>query len=155
MVSRPSVDPINTRLRRRLPLRLALWLTRWKNVLLTMYVFRLCRRSPARMRELLLGGVRQALGPEADIATHFTPRYNPWEQRLCLVPDSDFFRAINKGRASVVTDHVESFCETGVKLRSGATLDADIIVSWPCSATPRCTSTASAWSPRAPSTTRA
>jgi monooxygenase len=129
MVARPSVDPIGTTLRRRLPLRLALRLTRWKNVLLGMYVYRLCKRRPQRMRELLLGGVRQALGPRADIATHFTPRYNPWEQRLCLVPDGDFFGAINKGRASVVTDHIESFTETGLKLRSGATLDADIIVS--------------------------
>ena len=129
MVARPSVDPISTRLRRRLPLRLALRLTRWKNVLMGMYVYRLCKRSPQRMRELLLGGIRQALGPKADIATHFTPRYNPWEQRLCLVPDGDFFKAINKGRASVVTDHIESFTEAGVKLQSGATLDADIIVS--------------------------
>jgi monooxygenase len=129
MVARPSVDPINIRLRQRLPLRLALGLTRWKNVLLGMWVFRLCRQQPERMRALLLGGVRQALGPEADIATHFTPRYNPWEQRLCLVPDGDFFQAINKGRASVVTDHVESFTETGVLLRSGSTLAADIIVS--------------------------
>ena len=129
MVARPSVDPIGSRLRQRLPLRLALLLTRWKNVLLTMYVFWLCKRSPQRMRTLLLGGVRQALGPKADIATNFTPRYNPWEQRLCLVPDGDFFQAINQGRASVVTDHIESFTETGLKLRSGATLDADIIVS--------------------------
>ena len=129
MVARPSVDPIGKRLRRRLPLRLALRLTRWKNVLLGMYVFRLCRHQPARMRELLLGGVRQALGPEADLATHFTPRYNPWEQRLCLLPDGDFFQAINKGRASVVTDHIEAFTETDLKLKSGATLDADIVVS--------------------------
>jgi len=129
VVARPSVDPVSTSLRRRLPLRLALRLTRWKNVLLGMYVYRLCKRSPQRMRALLLGGVRQALGPKADIATDFTPRYNPWEQRLCLVPDGDFFQAINEGRASVVTEHIESFTETGVKLRSGATLDADIIVS--------------------------
>jgi cation diffusion facilitator CzcD-associated flavoprotein CzcO len=129
MVARPSVDPVNTRLRRRLPLNLALKLTRWKNVLMGMYVFRLCKRSPQRMRELLLGGVRQALGPKADIATHFTPRYNPWEQRLCLVPDGDFFKAINKGNASVVTDQIESFTETGLKLKSGAALDADIVVS--------------------------
>ena len=129
MVARPSVDPVGMRLRRRLPLRLALQLTRWKNVLLGMYVFRLSRRNPQRMRQLLLGGVRHALGPEADIATHFTPRYNPWEQRLCLVPDGDFFRAINAGRASVVTDHIASLTETGIALRSGATLDADIIVS--------------------------
>ena len=129
MVARPSVDPIGSRLRRVLPLRLALGLTRWKNVLLGMYVFRLCKREPERMSKLLLGGVRQALGPKADIATHFTPRYNPWEQRLCLLPDGDFFRAVNSGRASVITDHVESFTETGMKLRSGATLEADIIVS--------------------------
>jgi cation diffusion facilitator CzcD-associated flavoprotein CzcO len=129
MVARPSVDPIATRLRRRLPLRLALALTRWKNVLLTMYVFRLCRRTPERARQLLLGGVRQALGPDADIATHFTPRYNPWEQRLCLVPDGDLFRALKQGRASVVTDEIESFTGTGLRLRSGRSLDADIVVS--------------------------
>ncbi|MEJ8821336.1 NAD(P)/FAD-dependent oxidoreductase [Variovorax humicola] len=129
MVARPSVDPLDTRLRRRLPLRMALTLTRWKNVLLGMFIFRLCKRRPQRMRELLLGGVRRALGPQADIATHFTPRYNPWEQRLCLVPDGDFFKAINTGRASVVTDHIESFTETGLKLKSGAALDADIVVS--------------------------
>ena len=129
MVARPSVDPIGTWLRRRLPLRLALRVTRWKNVLMGMYVFRLCRRSPQRMRELLLGGVRQALGPKADIATDYTPRYNPWEQRLCLVPDGDFFKAISSGRASVVTDHIESITEKGIRLQSGATLEADIIVS--------------------------
>ncbi|WP_213959504.1 NAD(P)/FAD-dependent oxidoreductase [Variovorax sp. dw_954] len=129
MVSRPSVDPINTKLRERLPLKMALKLTRWKNVLMGMYVFRLCRKSPQRMRQLLLGGVRQALGPKADIATHFTPRYNPWEQRLCLVPDGDFFKALNNGSASVVTDQIASFTESGLQLQSGASLDADIIVS--------------------------
>ena len=129
MVSRPSVDPVSTWLRRRLPERLALRLTRWKNVLMGMYVFRLCRSKPQRMRELLLGGVREALGPQADIATHFTPRYNPWEQRLCLVPDGDFFSAIKSGRASIATDQIETITETGVKLQSGAMLEADIIVS--------------------------
>jgi len=129
MVARPSVDPIAAKLRRRLPLRLALALTRWKNILLTMYVFRLCKRKPERMRELLLGGVRNALGPDADIATHFTPRYNPWEQRLCLVPDGDFFQAVKSGRASIVTEEIDSFSATGIRLRSGATLDADIVVS--------------------------
>ncbi len=129
MAALPSVDPVSTWLRRWLPLRLALWLTRWKNVLLAIAVFQLCKRRPQRMRELLLKGVRHALGPDADIATHFTPRYNPWEQRLCLVRDGDLFRAINAGSASVVTDHIECFTETGVKLRSGVALDADIIVS--------------------------
>ena len=129
MAEMPSVDPISTWLRRWLPLRQALWLTRWKNVLLAILVFQLCRSRPQRMRELLLGRVSRALGPSADIATHFTPRYNPWEQRLCLVPDGDLFRAIHAGRASVVTDHIATFTETGVTLRSGATLDADVIVS--------------------------
>jgi len=129
MVARPSVDPVATRLRRRLPLKLALGLTRWKNILLGMYVFRLCKRQPEKMRALLLGGVRKALGPDADVATHFTPRYNPWEQRLCLVPDGDFFEAVKGGRASVVTGEIESFTATGVRLRSGATLAADIVVS--------------------------
>lgn len=129
MAARPSVDPIDEGLRRRLPLRMALALSRWKNVLLSMYVFRLSRKNPTRMRKLLLGGVRQALGPEADIATHFTPRYNPWQQRLCLVPDGDLFKAITSGRASVVTDHIESFTERGIRLRSGTVLEADIVVS--------------------------
>ncbi len=129
MVARPSLDPLGARLRSVLPLTAALWLTRWKNILFGLFVVRMCRRRPQRMRELLLGGVRHALGPQADIAKDYTPRYNPWEQRLCLVPDGDFFKAIRSGRASVVTDQIESFTETGVTLASGATLPADIIVS--------------------------
>ncbi len=129
MVAQPSIDPVSSWLRRHLPLSLALGLTRWKNVLLAMLVFRLCRRSPQRMRKLFLAGVRKALGAGADIATHFTPRYNPWEQRLCLVPDGDFFHAIRNGRASVITDHIHSLTERGVRLQSGAELAADIIVS--------------------------
>lgn len=129
IVARPSVDPIDVQLRRRLPLAAALKLMRWKNVLSGLLMVRLCRRHTQRVRSLLLGGVRHALGPTADIATDFTPRYNPWEQRLCLVPDGDFFKAIHSGRASVVTDHIASFTESGVKLVSGKTLEADIIVT--------------------------
>jgi monooxygenase len=129
MVARPSLDPLGARLRSVLPLRTALWLTRWKNILFGLFVVRMCKRRPKRMRELLLGGVRHALGPQADIAKDYTPRYNPWEQRLCLVPDGDFFKAVRNGRASVVTDQIVSFTETGVTLASGATLPADIIVS--------------------------
>jgi cation diffusion facilitator CzcD-associated flavoprotein CzcO len=129
MVTRPSVDPVSGWLRRWLPQRPALWLTRWKNVLLGLYVFGLARRRPDRVGALLLAGVRQALGPGADLATDYTPRYNPWVQRLCLVPDGDFFRAIAGGKASIVTDHVESFTAKGLRLRSGRTLDADIVVS--------------------------
>ncbi|HYR68079.1 MAG TPA: NAD(P)/FAD-dependent oxidoreductase [Reyranella sp.] len=129
MVARPSRDPLADKLRRRLPLKLAYAATRWKNVLLGMYFYQMCKRKPDKVKSLLLGGVRQMLGPHYDVETHFTPRYNPWDQRLCLVPDADFFRAIRRGKVSVVTDHVESFTESGLKLRSGAALDADLIVT--------------------------
>ena len=129
VVARPSQDGIANGLRRLLPARLAYSLTRWKQVLLTMYFFNLCRRNPARAKWLLLGGVRARLGPDYDVATHFTPRYNPWEQRLCLVPDGDLFHAIRSKRASVVTDHIETFTEKGLKLKSGAEIEADLIVT--------------------------
>ena len=129
VVSRPSVDRLANRLRRWLPLRLAYGLTRWKNVLLGQYFFGLCRRKPALARRGLLRMVRAELGPDYDVATHFTPRYNPWEQRLCLVPDGDFFRAIRGGRATVVTDEIERFTPTGIRLKSGRELPADLIVT--------------------------
>ena len=129
MAARPSVDALDVRLRRYLPQRVALGIARWKNVLLSQFVVALCKHRPQRMRKLLLGGVHRALGPGVDIATHFTPRYNPWEQRLCLVPYGDFFEAIKSGRASVMTDRIASFTETGLRLASGALLDADIIVT--------------------------
>jgi monooxygenase len=129
MVARPSQDQLANKLRRRLPIKLAYWATRWRNVLLGMYFYQMCKRKPDKVKSLLLGGVRQMLGPDYDIDTHFTPRYNPWDQRLCLVPDADFFRAIRRGKVSLVTDHIESFTETGVKLKSGVELAADLIVT--------------------------
>lgn len=129
MVARPSQDTFANRLRRHLPLGLAYMATRWKNVLLGMYFYQMCKRQPDKVTRLLLGGVRQMLGPDYDIATHFTPRYKPWDQRLCLVPDADFFRAIRAGKVSIVTDHIETFTEAGLKLKSGAELAADLIVT--------------------------
>ncbi|MDN6887501.1 NAD(P)/FAD-dependent oxidoreductase [Variovorax sp. CAN2819] len=129
VVARPAQDPIARRLRRIFPAGLAYGLTRWKNVLLSMYFFRLARRKPDYAKKMILGGVRQALGPDYDVATHFTPRYNPWDQRLCLVPDGDLFAAINAGRASMVTDHVESFTPRGIRLKSGTDLEADVVVT--------------------------
>ena len=129
VVARPSQDGIANGLRRVLPAKLAYSLTRWKQVLLTMYFFNLCRRNPGRAKWLLLGGVRAHLGRDYDIAKHFTPRYNPWEQRLCLVPDGDLFKAIKSKRASVVTDEIDSFTETGLKLKSGAQIEADLVVT--------------------------
>jgi len=94
-----------------------------------MYFFQLSRRQPARVKQLILGGVRMALGADYDIATHFTPRYNPWDQRLCLVPDGDLFRAIREKRASVVTAEIDRFTNGGVRLKDGSQLQADIIVT--------------------------
>jgi cation diffusion facilitator CzcD-associated flavoprotein CzcO len=129
IVSLPGEDPVANWLRRHLPARVAYGITRWKNVLITLLIFRYCRRNPERARALITRWVSKELGPGFDVGTHFNPRYNPWEQRLCLVPDSDLFRAMREGRASVVTDQIESFTETGLKLRSGTTLDADLIVT--------------------------
>ena len=129
IVARPSEDALANKMRRWLPGKLAYSLTRWKRVLLGIYIFQLCRRDPAKVKGLIAGGVRMALGPDYDVAKHFTPRYNPWDQRLCLAPDGDFFAAINSGSASVATDEIECFTETGIQLKSGAHLDADVIVT--------------------------
>lgn len=129
VVSRPAEDQLANRLRRHLPARLAYGLTRWRNVLLTMFFYNLARRRPERFKQQVIGGVRRHLGRDYDVATHFTPSYNPWDQRLCLAPDADLFHAIKAGRASVATDGIETFTETGIKLRSGAELPADIIVT--------------------------
>jgi monooxygenase len=129
IVARPSEDALAIKMRRWLPTKLAYGLTRWKQVLLSLYVFQLCRRDPAKVRRLIAGGVRAALGPDYDVAQHFTPRYNPWDQRLCLAPDGDFFAAIKSGDASIATDEIERFTPTGLQLKSGAHLDADLVVT--------------------------
>jgi monooxygenase len=129
VVARPAEDSIANRLRRRLPITLAYGLTRWKNVLLGMYFYQLCKRRPDRAKAMILKGVRYFLGPDYDIEKHFTPRYNPWDQRLCLVPDADLFRAIRAKQVSVVTDQIETFTETGIRLKSGSELEADLVVT--------------------------
>jgi monooxygenase len=129
VVSRPAQDPLANKLRRNLSPGLAYHLIRWRNVLFGMYFFQLSRRKPARVKDLILRGVRMALGPDYDIATHFTPRYNPWDQRLCLVPDGDLFKAIRDSRASVVTKEIDTFTGKGIRLKDGSELEADIIVT--------------------------
>src|SRR6266536_1162967 len=129
VVARPAEDALANMLRKNLSAKLAYHMIRWRNVLFGMYFFQLCRRKPERVKQLSLGGVRMALGPDYDIATHFTPRYNPWDQRLCLVPDGDLFNAIRDGRAAVITDQIDNFTETGLQLKSGEHLDADIVVT--------------------------
>ncbi len=129
MAALPDVDRLANWLNRQLPAKLAYGITRWKNVLLGMFFFALSRRRPAIVKKAMIAGVQKALGPEYDVHTHFTPRYNPWDQRVCLVPNGDLFEAIRQRRASVVTDHIESFTEKGIALKSGRELEADLIVT--------------------------
>ncbi|MSP98172.1 MAG: NAD(P)/FAD-dependent oxidoreductase [Betaproteobacteria bacterium] len=129
VVARPSEDAMSNWLRRHLPAMFAYVISRWKRVLLQMYFYNLCQRNPDKVKALILGGVRAYLGPDFDVDRHFTPRYKPWNQRMCLVPDGDLFFAIRKKKASVVTDLIETFTERGVKLASGDEREADLIVT--------------------------
>ncbi len=129
MVSLPDTDVIANFLRKILPDKLAYAITRWKNIRWQQSVYRRTRTKPEKVKEFLLNRVRKELGPDYDIETHFTPRYNPWDQRLCLVPNSDFFHSIRSGKASIVTDHLDTFTENGVLLESGEELEADIIIT--------------------------
>ena len=129
IVAIPSEDALANWLHRHLPARLAHSMARWKSILLGMYFYTMARRRPAFTKQAIVGLVQKELGPEYDVDTHFTPRYNPWDQRLCLVPDGDLFAAIRSGTVSVATDHIATFTETGIRLRSGQELSADIIVT--------------------------
>jgi monooxygenase len=129
IVSLPVEDPLARVLQRFLSARRAFPLVRWKNVLVTMLSFQLSRRRPGLMKAMIKKGIARQLPPAFDLDTHFTPTYNPWDQRLCLVPGGDLFRALRSGRASVVTDEIETFTEKGLKLASGAELEADLIVT--------------------------
>ncbi len=128
VVSRPAEDALANWLRGKLPATLAYDLARWKNVLLGHFFYELARRKPALTKKRILELIQKELGPDYDM-THFSPRYAPWDQRLCLVPDNDLFIAIREQRAAVVTDHIDTFTETGIRLRSGDELPADIVVT--------------------------
>ena len=128
-VSRPEKDKLANTLRKFLPASWAYMIPRWRNIVLQRFFFNLARTKPEKTKERLIQGVADLLPKDYDVATHFTPKYNPWDQRLCLVPDADMFDAIKEGRASVVTDHIETFTPRGIKLKSGKELDADIIVT--------------------------
>jgi cation diffusion facilitator CzcD-associated flavoprotein CzcO len=124
----PAENPMAKSLRKWLPVDWAFRLTRWQQIMFQIYVYQLSRRRPKDLRRYLLGQVRKKLGPDYDVATHFTPDYNPWDQRLCAVPDGDMFTAIREGRAEVVTDHIDEFNREGIQLKSGKQLDADIVI---------------------------
>jgi cation diffusion facilitator CzcD-associated flavoprotein CzcO len=129
VVSSPAQDAFANRLRASLPGKLAYAITRWRNVLFGMMFFRMARKNPDKVKAGILKMVRDEMGPDYDVDTHFTPSYNPWDQRLCLVPDADLFTSLKAGRTSVVTDHIDHFDADGIVLKSGQTLPADVVVS--------------------------
>ncbi len=128
VVSRPGRDHLALWLDRWLPSSVAYGLARWKNILQGLLYFQLARRYPVFFKTYLLQLVNQALRGQVDVARHFTPRYNPWDQRVCAVPDGDLFRQMNRGQASVVTDTISHFTPEGLALQSGTVLPADIVV---------------------------
>jgi cation diffusion facilitator CzcD-associated flavoprotein CzcO len=129
VVTLPGEDPIAKALRRFLPERLVYPIVRWKNVLLTMASFQLSRRRPQLMKAILRKGVERRLPAGYAVDPHFKPHYNPWDQRMCLVPDGDLFEAICDDRASIVTDRIDTFTERGIRLVSGEELEADLVVT--------------------------
>lgn len=129
VICRPDEDLLANLLRRALPARWAYGVTRWKNILLQHLLYRQSRARPARMRRKLIRWAKKELPQGYDVERHFTPAYEPWEQRLCLLPNADLFAAIRAGTASVITERIDRFTETGIRLASGKTLAADIIVT--------------------------
>jgi monooxygenase len=129
VLSLPGRDPLAELARRWLPARAAYALVRWKNALLALGLFTLSRRRPSFVKRLLRRGVERRLPPGYDVDTHFKPTYDPWDQRMCLVPDGDLFESISSGEASVVTGAIDTFTEHGVRLADGRELDADVVIT--------------------------
>jgi cation diffusion facilitator CzcD-associated flavoprotein CzcO len=129
IVNLPSTDRLAVRLGRLLPERVAYSIIRWKNVARIIFSYQLSQRAPAVMKAIIRKAAEKQLPPGYDLDTHLTPSYNPWDQRMCIIPDGDLFRALRGGRASIVTDTVDTFTETGLRLTSGAALDADVIIT--------------------------
>ncbi|MGN2641265.1 flavin-containing monooxygenase [Nocardia takedensis] len=125
----PGRDKQADKIRELLPPDLAHRLIRTKNILFSIGFYQYCRRRPERARKLLTGLTTRILKDEKLVAEHFTPTYNPWDQRLCAVPDADFFKAMKKGKAEVVTDHIDAFVPEGIRLKSGRVLPADVVVT--------------------------
>jgi cation diffusion facilitator CzcD-associated flavoprotein CzcO len=124
----PATDPVASPLAKiGVPAGLIYRSGRIRNILLQQAVYKLCRSQPALARKVLLRAVRAQVGPDVDMK-HFTPSYNPWDERLCVVPNGDLFRSLRRGEASIVTDHVDTFTETGIRTRSGQEIPADIVV---------------------------
>ncbi|OJJ19882.1 FAD-containing monooxygenase EthA [marine bacterium AO1-C] len=129
VVSKPAKDKFANFLKKTLPSKMAHRFVRRRNILMETFFYQLARRKPNFAKKMLIKNLQKELGKDFDVETHFTPTYNPWDQRVCLVPDSDLFVALKNGKARVITDHIHSFTEKGVQLQSGVELSADIIVT--------------------------
>lgn len=129
IISRPDKDKMANFLRKVLPEKWAYAITRRKNMAIQQLLYRRTRTAPEQVKKLLLNVVRKKLGSDYDVEKHFTPHYNPWDQRLCLIPNGDLFKAISSEKASVVTEHIDTFTKKGVLLKSGQELEADIIIT--------------------------
>ncbi|WP_280293555.1 flavin-containing monooxygenase [Nocardia abscessus] len=125
----PGRDKVADKVRELLPPRLAHRVIRTKNILFGIGFYQYCRRRPEAARKLLTGLTTRILKDDKAVAEHFTPSYNPWDQRLCAVPDADFFKAMKKGKAEVVTDHIDTFVPEGIRLKSGRVLEADVVIT--------------------------
>jgi cation diffusion facilitator CzcD-associated flavoprotein CzcO len=125
----PAKDALADSIRKWLPEQRAHSIVRWKNVTITQLLYQLCRRAPKFATKLLQSGVKKHVGDAVAIDPHFSPAYQPWDQRLCLVPDADLFKALRRGKASIVTDQIATFTPTGIDLKSGEHLDADIVIT--------------------------
>ncbi|MBF6472170.1 MULTISPECIES: flavin-containing monooxygenase [Nocardia] len=125
----PGRDKVADKIRELLPPRLAHRVIRTKNILFGIGFYQYCRRRPEAARKLLTGLTTRILKDDQAVAEHFTPSYNPWDQRLCAVPDADFFKAMKKGKADVVTDHIDTFVPEGIRLKSGRVLEADVVIT--------------------------
>lgn len=128
VLAMPTKDPLGPAIRRALPEKLAYRVNRWKNILLAMALYEHSRRRPEAAKKLLKDDIRKRLGPGVDVDKHFSPHYQPWDQRLCIAADGDFFDALSSGKAEVATDTIARFTEKGLKLSSGQELEADIVV---------------------------
>ena len=129
IISVPGEDPVAEALRKVLPARAVYPIVRWKNVLLQAFTYRLARNRPGFVKKVLRNGVIEALPEGYDVDTHFKPDYNPWDQRLCMVPDGDLFKVLSDGSAEIVTDRIARFTPQGIKLESGRELEADVVVT--------------------------
>ncbi len=129
ILSRPTYDKFAGRVHKYLPAKPAHFLARWKGILQSMYLYDIARKNPKGVKKYIQNEIKKVLGKEYAVDVHFNPKYNPWDERLCAVPDNDLFHTIKEGKCTMVTDHIDSFTENGIRLQSGQELEADLVVS--------------------------